>query len=261
MTILPKIKWNDENYGSEYRSRTKAISKYFKTEYQKYLQGERAKDLIYNQLAGIYKYKGPVLEWYFRIKWHFEKTNYETYNQLIGAGAKKIYDLGCGYGYVSHFLKLRDPQRTILGFDYDSTKIAIARHNYLENENVTFEYQDIRAVKPLDADTILLADVLHYLSQSDQLNVLENCKNGLKPNGSILVREGMATGSEQHRWTKRSEKWSTDLLKFNKTITQLEFIDRNFLESWSMENRFDLILITESKKSSNALFQLKKISN
>jgi len=258
MTVLPRISFDDNNFGIGYKERTKRISAYFKKEFQLHLEHENTVNHIFTPLLGNYIYKGPIIEWYFRFKWKFEKTNYEAYNQLIGPGAKTIYDMGCGYGFLSYFLLLRNDKRMILGYDYDSEKIAIAQNAYLKSENINFKKRDIKDVMPKNANAILLADVLHYLSTEGQLKVLDNCKKGLKDDGIILIRDGISNQMKKHKWTSKSEKWSTSILKFNKTTGPLNFFDQSFINSWAQENDFEVQIISKSEKSSNVLFVLSK---
>jgi 2-polyprenyl-3-methyl-5-hydroxy-6-metoxy-1,4-benzoquinol methylase len=56
-------------------------------------------------------FKGPVLEWYFKIKWNLESKNYAFYNHLIG-DRKNILDIGCGYGYLSFYLHYKNAERS-----------------------------------------------------------------------------------------------------------------------------------------------------
>ena len=258
VSVLPRIGYDDPSYGAGYKARTKGIKKYFSQEFDKYLEKEEQVDYAFDPLLGVYRYKGPILEWYFRIKWKFEKKNYESYNQLIGPGKKTIYDLGCGYGYLSYFLFLRNEQRIIKGFDYDEEKVSVAQSAYLKNDQINFESGDIVTVHPENADAIILADVLHYLSDEAQLKVLNNYKNGLKENGILLIRDGVKNEGQEHEWTKKSEKWSTKFMKFNKTSGPLNFFDHTFINEWALENEFEVEIITQSKKSSNTLFLLNR---
>ncbi len=258
ITVLPRIKWSDASYGSTYQEKTKSIAKYFSTEYQRVFQQARNTDHFFETLLSSYRYKGPVLEWYFRIKWKFEKSNYEALNQLIGYGPKKIYDLGCGYRFLSYFLKLRDNSRQIIGVDYDEEKIEVANHSILKNEKIEFQAEDITKMVLVDADAIILADVLHYLSIADQLTVLQQCHDHIKVGGILAIRDGMSDDQVQHEWTKKSEKWSTELVKFNKTSGPLQFFTRTFIENWASANNFTIKTSIKSDNSSNTLIVLIK---
>jgi len=257
VAVLPRIKWNDASFGTNDKERTKRIAAHFKNEYKRHFFQADMVDHVYDPLLNIYKYKGPILEWYFRVKWKFEKYNYELYSQLIGPGEKKIYDLGCGYGYLSYFLYLRDDRRRVLGYDYDEEKVSVAKHAYLKNEQHSFDAIDIVNVKPAQADAIVLADVLHYLGKSEQIAVLNHAKEGLLHDGVIIIRDGIASSGEEHEWTKKSEKWSTSILSFNKTKGPLNFLKNGFLEEWSAKNGFICRLESSSNKSSNKVYSLR----
>ncbi|UXP30759.1 1-acyl-sn-glycerol-3-phosphate acyltransferase [Reichenbachiella agarivorans] len=256
--VLPRITWDDPQYGSGYKTRTKQISAYFKAAYKSYEESEICRDTAYSPLMFSFYYKSPILPWYFRIKWAFEKRNYENYHQLIGSGAKKIYDLGCGYGYLSYFLWLRNNERSILGYDYDEEKISLSQNSYLKNEQINFQQAKIEEVVIENADAIVLADVLHYLSPEAQTRTLNNCDSGLKPGGIILLRDGIADQQKKHKWTEKSEKWSTQLIKFNKTIGQLHFFTQAYIENWAKQHNYEIETDLQSDKSSNMLFVLRK---
>lgn len=257
VTVLPRIAWDDPRAGSDYRSMTKAVSKIYKAAYQERWNQPDMAGHTFDPLLGSFRYKSPVKEWYFRIKWKFEKENYEQYNQLIGTGAKKVYDLGCGLGYLSHFLALRDPSRTILGVDYDEDKVSFAQHSYLTNERIRFESGDVSTFEPKEADAIILADVLHYLNEEQQIATLDHCLAGLNDNGVLLIRDGLADAEGKHAWTEKSEQWSTRIMKFNKTSGDLHFFTKEFLEDWAKDRKLQIQLISESEQSSNALFLIR----
>ncbi len=254
--ILPRIKYDDPTFGTGYKKRAKSISKYFKKSYEDVDYACGALDYQFYPLLYSYKFKGPILEWYFRIKWKFEKQHYENYYSRIGNGQKRIYDLGCGFGFLSYYLKLRNDSFDILGYDFDEDKIAVAQNSYLKREGIEFYLADITNVWPNEADVIILADTLHYLTQHEQTNVLNQCLKGLKQGGMILIRDGLTNILDKHEWTKKSEQWSTKYLKFNKTKGALHFFDQSFIEDWAGFHNFDFNLIVQSAKSSNVLIIL-----
>ncbi|SHK12881.1 1-acyl-sn-glycerol-3-phosphate acyltransferases [Reichenbachiella agariperforans] len=256
--ILPRISWNDPKFGSGYRERTKKISTYYKAAFKTYIESTACLDHAYAPLLYSFYYKSPILPWYFRIKWRFEKNNYEHYHQLIGTGTKRIYDLGCGYGYLSYFLWLRNNERTVIGVDYDNEKVALAQNSYLKSDQVEFTVDKAEETSIQDADAIVLADTLHYLSPESQQQLLIKCDQGLKPGGILLIRDGISDQEEKHKWTEKSEKWSTQLIKFNKTNGALHFIKKREIEAWAEHHHYSLSIESQSDKSSNTLFILSK---
>ena len=260
-TVLPRIKYDDTSFGSGYKERTKNISKFFKSAYQDSIHTCGEMDYQYYPLLFSYRYKGPVLEWYFRIKWRFEKQHYENYFQQIGRGKKRVYDLGCGYGFLSHFLKLRNEELTVFGFDYDEDKVAVAQNSYLITDGIQFEVADVSTVKPENADAIIIADTLHYLSEEAQLQTLKNCDSGLNPGGLLLIRDGLSDLGNSHEWTKNSEKWSTKIMKFNKVNNDLHFFSKLFIEKWAKDHGYSITFDMQSENSSNTLMSLRKKNN
>ena len=104
LKVLPRIAWDDPTFGDGYSTKGKAIAKYFKSELEGFNEECGTPAQYYHALLRSYIYKGPKLEWYFRVKFKFEKDNFQLIDNLIGE-RQKIYDLGCGYGFLSYFFK------------------------------------------------------------------------------------------------------------------------------------------------------------
>ncbi len=257
MKILPRIHSDDPTYGSGYREKAKAITRYFKAQHQAFTLERRDAAYLRKPLLYAYLYKGPVLEWYFRIKYRHEQHNYELIHNEIGP-AKTIYDLGCGYGFLTYFLKLKDRSRHLTGIDYDDEKIQIAQHSYLKESGIHFEQQDINEASLIDAEAIILMDVLHYLKEEDRHHMLMKCLPCLENHGVVLIKDALKDETEKHRWTIRSEKWSTQWLGFNKTTAPLSFFDRASLEAWAETYGLSIRILSTSDASSNALMAIRK---
>jgi len=257
MKVLPRIKANDQSWGNTYQDRTKAISKYFKKEFQQFESDIQDATYLFRRVYMNYVFKGPVLEWYLRIKWKMESNNYDHYDQLIGE-RKNVLDLGCGYGFLSLFLHYRDTTRHITGVDYDDEKILIAQNCFDKNEHVKFEHGNIKNFAIQNQDVVFLNDVLHYLSRENQLNVLQNVVNGLNEGGIIIIRDGIIDFKSRHKLTKRSEWFSTKLLGFNKTEEDFCFLSTTFIKTFAQENNLTYKFEEQSSKTSNVLFVLEK---
>ncbi|RYZ26081.1 MAG: glycerol acyltransferase, partial [Sphingobacteriales bacterium] len=92
--MYPAIKPGDTAYGEGYSQRTKGISRYFKQEFQKEKAQHETPRYFKEQLIKSYIYKGPVLEWYCRVKIALEDY-YEPFHTLLPRSGR-FYDLGCG---------------------------------------------------------------------------------------------------------------------------------------------------------------------
>ena len=122
--FLPRISPGDKSFGNGYSERGKNISRYFKNQYEQIKSKIEQPAYFKEQLIRNYLYKGPVLEWYMRVKLRLE-NNYEQFHELLPKEGK-LLDIGCGYGFMSYMLQFAGPKREITGLDYDEEKIATA---------------------------------------------------------------------------------------------------------------------------------------
>lgn len=256
--VLPRISWNDLKFGVGYRTRSKEIKKYLSKELNEFTKERENTNYLYGNIRSNIDYKGAIVEWYYKVKWRLEKNNYAYYDSLIPRNAR-IYDLGCGYGFLTCFLHLKSEDREIIGVDYDADKIDIANNYFMfkDKKNINFFKENIIDVRLENPDIILLNDVLHYLDKESQLKVLHHCLNNLNKNGLIFIREG-EKNNQNHIFTKFTEFLSTKIFKFNKTEGKLNFITS--LTISNLANKYDLRKeeIGHSKITSNKLFILKK---
>jgi 1-acyl-sn-glycerol-3-phosphate acyltransferase len=255
--VLPRISATDISWGSTYTERAKKISAYFKTEYVTFKNEQETAEFLWNRVFCNYIFKGPVLEWYVRIKWKLESKNYENYNAIIGE-RNKVLDVGCGYGYFSLYLHYKNENREITAIDYDEEKIEIAENAFDKNDNLKFIYADINEITIAQQDVIFINDVLHYLPEKNQLDFLEKCNHALTQNGIIIIRDGITDFTERHSKTKLTELFSTKVFKFNKKNNEFHFFSSEFIKSFALKNGLIYEMREQSNKTSNVLFTLKK---
>jgi len=248
-----------ENYsGSEtYILRSKLLLQFFRTEFEKFSLQTETPDYYSNKLIQSYIYKGPVLEWYLRVKIRLEH-NYNFFNDIIPREAV-ICDIGCGYGFLSAMLKLVSPSRQIIGLDYDEEKVLLAQNTFLQVEGLNFEVADISKVELSNADVFILNDVLHYLPENLQTLCIENCMKKLNPGGQIIIRDADTDLEKRTRGTKLTEFFSTRLLHFNKTnYNGLFFFSGKKIENLALQNNFLVDRIDQTKLTSNMIYILKR---
>ena len=257
LKFLPRITPDDARYGANYTERAKLVGRYFRQEHAA-LQAEIETPAYFREkLISNYLYKGPVLEWYMRIKTALE-NNYVLFDDLLPKTGK-ILDIGCGYGFMDYMLHFRAPERDITGMDYDADKIAVANHCYSKSDNIRFLHGDIlhHPIEPHDA--FVLADVLHYLQPEEQTQVLRRCFANLNPGGVIVIRDGNKDLKERQKGTWWTEFFSTRLLKFNKTSENgLAFLSAKTVEGVVAEFGLECEMIDPSKFTSNIIFVIRK---
>ena len=257
LKVLPRIKANDNSWGTEYKERTKSISYYFKSEYAAFKDEQETASLLWSRIFYNYIFKGPILEWYIKVKWKFESKNYEYYNKII-ENRNKILDVGCGYGYLSLYLHYKNEKREIIGIDYDEEKIEIAQNIFDKNINLKFIFANVKTMDIGKQDVIFINDVLHYLTKEDQLHFLEKCNQSLNEKGIIVIRDGITDLSKRHSITKITELFSTKIFKFNKKENNFHFFSSDFIKSFALKSNLNFEMKEQSKKTSNVLFILRK---
>lgn len=256
LKFLPPIEPDDVRYGDKYAQRTKEISRYFKTEYKILAQEIETTDYFAKRLITNYIYKGPVLEWYMRVKLRLEK-NYAPFEKLIPKKAS-ILDLGCGYGFLSYMLQFLSEDRLITGVDYDEQKIATARNGYLRSERLQFFHGDATTFPVEGYDVIIISDVLHYLTTEAQDVLLTKCFRALNAGGMIILRDGNADLQERHEGTKLTEFFSIKVLGFNKSQNELNFISGKKIRHLAGEYGMKVEEVDDTKYTSNVIFVIRK---
>lgn len=252
--ILPRISYQDATYGRTYQERTKHVSALMKRTYAEICATKNNTDnpSFYESLVQNYIYKGPVLEWYIRIKVKME-DNYKFFDALIPRQGE-ITDIGCGYGPLCYMLALLSEKRLINGIDYDEDKIAVAQHGWLRNERIRFTCADAMTCPLPESDVFILNDILHYISHEEQRLLLLKCSRHLRPGGMIIVRDGNTTNKKKHRLTRFTEWLSTRIVNFNKTTVQLCFTSEKQIQAVAKECRMSVESSANDRYTSNTIY-------
>ncbi|MBO9700296.1 MAG: MMPL family transporter [Sporocytophaga sp.] len=256
MKLLPRISSEDKTYGETYSERAKLIGRYFRGEYQKLRDFEETVNYYKDRLIKNYIYKGPVLEWYMRVKLRLE-NNYEFFNTIVPKKAV-ITDLGCGYGFLCNMLGFLSDERKIVGVDYDSEKIEVAENGFAKPASVRFEAADITKYDIQNSDVIILNDVMHYLPEVVQTELLDKCFDKLNPGGMLILRDGDSDYQERHKGTKLTEFFSTRFVKFNKTENPLSYLSGKAIVKQAKDKGLDVEIVDNTKLTSNRIFIIKK---
>jgi len=156
-----------------------------------------------SQLAGLYRYLGPVASHYSASK--------AKRDPLVGAipqlcpGDGEVLVTGCGMGILTARLALAFPGRPIRAVDTDGRKLGLARAALGPSSPVTFVEGDIRAVDPGSPGTALLVDVLHYWPEEAQREILAAVARSLPAGGRLVFRDGCADRGRGHRLVAAGE--------------------------------------------------------
>jgi 1-acyl-sn-glycerol-3-phosphate acyltransferase len=257
--IFPRVKAQDKSIGNDYHERTKSFQRFFREEYRRMQYELETPAYFRRKLIRNYIYKGPILEWYTRVKLSLE-NNYEWFHNRIPRDAT-IVDIGCGYGMMAYMLNFTSDQRNILGIDYDNDKIELASNCISKNDRIRFVAADAVTYNYTPADVFLLSDVLHYLPEEKQEQLLSRCIECLNPGGQIIIRDADKDLQKRHVGTRSTEFFSTRS-GFNKAIhKKLYFFSGKKITEIAGRNNMELEIIDKTKLTSNLVYVLKHRSS
>jgi 2-polyprenyl-3-methyl-5-hydroxy-6-metoxy-1,4-benzoquinol methylase len=126
--------------------------------------------------------------------------------ECVRGSERPIIDVGCGLGLLAHYLREHGCHAPIVGYDLDPEKIrraeTAARRAGLAD--VTFRCGDV-AEHSSGTSTIVLLDVLHYLTQDLQRDLLGKLA---RADGAVIIRNGLRDASWRYRLTLLEEYWT-----------------------------------------------------
>jgi len=253
--VLPAILPQDKSFGDTYQNRAKEIAGYFKTELVQLSEDLGKAKYLYQRIKANYDYRGPLVESYFKVKWRFERAHFDIYSQFI-SNDDHLLDAGCGYGYFSFFLHYKFPELHIDAIDMDKDKIAYASNNTDKTSLLNFFSGNVKDADYSAYNKIFFNDVLHYLSETDLNDLIDNLFYSLKPFQTIFIRDGNEDDIENHKTTRLTEIFST-FTGFNKTENRLFFFGKKWLEKKAKENKLVLEVIEQETRTSNVMYVIK----
>ena len=133
----------------------------------------------------------------------------------------QVLDIGTGRGQMALMLLELGRATSAHGFDWDAAKIAEANaaakvegtgHRPLA---ATFTQGDATQTELEPADTVLIIDVIHYLTLAEQDDLLRRAARAVRPGGRLLVREA-DTERGWRSWITLGEELFFTAVRFNK---------------------------------------------
>ena len=255
---MKRVPYGDPAFGGSYQDKAKAFRSYFIREFAAInSECRRTKDSYFrNALISNYIYKGPVLEWYMRIKTRIDGY-YDLWDRLVPRDAV-VTDVGCGYGQMCFMLGTLSAERKVTGLDYDHEKILLAQHSFLCRKNISFRHADMVTCEMPQSDVFLFNDSLHYVNAQSQKTVLEHCLEKLNEGGMLIVRDGDASDTPEHEHILETERWSTQIIGFNRTTEELTFVSKGWMQQFAKDHDLELKVKRCDGKTSETLYIFKK---
>jgi len=100
---------------------------------------------------------------------------------------RKILDLGCKIGTITHTIGKANPQSQVIGVDYFSSHIDIAKALYLDENNIRFMNMNAYELKFEDGffDCICMLEIVEHLNHP--VRALREVNRALCQNGSLII--------------------------------------------------------------------------
>ena len=174
----------------------------------------------WDKIAKIYQDKFMDLDLY--------NDTYDAFLDLLPKINSSVLEIGCGPGNITHYLLTQNPDLKIKGIDISENMIELAGKN---NPSAEFETMDSRDLHNMNDrfDAIMCGFCIPYLSQSDCLKLIADCKKLLNVSGVLYLsfvegdyeNSGFISGSDNNR-------------------TYFYYHNLNFLKKELMANSFEL---------------------
>ena len=119
---------------------------------------------------------------------HYVSTIEFLLGRLRDLSSKSIVDVGCGDGRMTRELALQFPGRRVIGIDYSTRAIALAKALNPDLEGIEFSRLDITEPHDLPpSDTAILMEVFEHIPPEDCRDFLEGLRKLLQPGGTLLL--------------------------------------------------------------------------
>ena len=124
-----------------------------------------------------------------------------------------VHDIASGRGQVALLLRMTGVATAVTGIDWDSDKVAIAIEAGSGLEDVSFAHGDVCSAAIPAADTVLLIDILHYLTREEQDALLVRAARATRDR--VIVRDVDPDRGASSVLTQGWE-WITTTLGYNR---------------------------------------------
>ena len=144
-------------------------------------------------------------------RWHSQYARWKLAHDPLYPGvlpllrddSHPLLDLGCGIGLLAHVLRGAGATQAYTGVDFDAAKIARARDAATRQQlrNVEFGTADLSLGVPMHHGSVTILDMLQYLPEPLQSNVVAGAITRLAPGARLVIRTGLEDSSARSRIT------------------------------------------------------------
>ncbi|MFD1261817.1 class I SAM-dependent methyltransferase [Entomomonas asaccharolytica] len=133
-------------------------------------------------------YQSSDKPWQNEDDWYEKRKRHLINACLIKQHYNQILELGCGTGFNTELLSKRC--NFLLGFDFSSIALEIAKEKLAEQSHVEFRCLDLPAQWPADTkakfDLIVVSEFAYYLTDDDLKLIISCCVNSLAVDGELI---------------------------------------------------------------------------
>ena len=196
------------------------------------------------------RYRSRSAYWYVRSKLALDPVARALVERGQASSFGVVHDIAAGRGQVALLLRVTGVATAVTGIDWDAEKVAIASEAASGLDGVSFAHGDVREAEIPEADTVLLVDILHYLTHEEQHSLLVRAARATRDR--VIVRDVDPDRGASSVLTQ-SWEWVTTTLGYNRGA---RVAPQSFAELTSILEREGLAVSRElcsAKGMSNAL--------
>jgi SAM-dependent methyltransferase len=159
------------------------------------------------------RYRARSAHWYVRSKLAMDPVARALVEIGRANAFGEVVDVATGRGQVALLLRVTEVATSVTGIDWDEEKVAIAAAAGAGLDGVSFRQGDVCAAELPAADTVLLIDILHYLTRAEQDALLVRAAQAAR--GRVIVRDVDPDRGASSVFTQ-SWEWVTTTLGYNR---------------------------------------------
>ncbi len=171
------------------------------------------------QLALLKLYKNSTtsekVKIYARIIFNFPQIKNHLEKYIPNSGT--VLDYGCGYGIFSNYIKMKNPNLNVIGFDISKTRINEAKKSAIAM-GVEFT-DDLKNFNFENLQLVLSIDVLLFLTLEQKINLLEKFYRSIKTGGIVFIKDTLKSNSFRFKYTNFEEKLKIKLKVYGSNVT------------------------------------------
>jgi len=159
------------------------------------------------------RYETRAAHYYVRSKLKMDPVARALYELGAAEPYGAIADVASGRGQFGLLLRMAGSAKAVTGFDWDADKVKTATAAAAELTETSFSHGDVREVELPSSDTVLLIDILHYLTREEQDDLL--IRSARATRGRVIVRDVDPDQGAASVFTQ-SWEWVTTTLGYNR---------------------------------------------